>query len=144
MIERIAGSSIVHNLSSASLRPSYPILGSPSVEGKDEKLRKAAAQLEGLFVQQLFKSMRETVPEGEGIISGGAGEDIFTSLMDEHVAADTPRQWERGMAEALYRQLRGVASTTASNQDQASPSSALSGADISAQDAKSVNSSAAI
>ena len=56
---------------------------------EQQKLRETAGQLEGLFVQQLFKAMRETVPTGDGIVSGGAGEDMFTGLMDQHLAADT-------------------------------------------------------
>jgi flagellar protein FlgJ len=90
--------------------------------GDDQKLRDSVKALEGLFVQQLFKAMRETVPQQEGIVSGGAGEDIFTSLMDEHLAAETPKQWERGLAEALYRQLRGSSATDASQ----SPASTVS------------------
>jgi flagellar protein FlgJ len=80
---------------------------SPTVANdRDEDLKKVSKQLEGVFVQQLFKAMRDTVPQGEGFVSGGAGEDIFTSLMDEHLAAETPTQWEGGLGEALYRQLR--------------------------------------
>lgn len=75
--------------------------------GDDAKLREASRQLEALFVQQLFKVMRETVPQQEGFVSGGAGEDMFTGLMDEHIAAETPNQLGSGLAEALYRQLRG-------------------------------------
>lgn len=74
----------------------------------DAKLRKAVDDLQGLFVQQLFKAMRDTVPQNEGIVSGGSGEDLFTSLMDQHVAAETPTRWEGGIGDALYRQLRGV------------------------------------
>ncbi|MBX9855073.1 MAG: rod-binding protein [Gemmatimonadaceae bacterium] len=96
-----------------------PISGAKAgpVQSDDEKLRESAKQLEGLFVQQLFKVMRETVPQQEGIVSGGAGEEMFTSLMDQHLAAETPTQWEGGLAEALYRQLRGrlpAASSTVS------------------------------
>lgn len=96
--------------------PSGPVQSGPA-QSEDEKLRQSAKQLEGLFVQQLFKVMRETVPQQEGIVSGGAGEEMFTSLMDQHLAAETPTQWEGGMAEALYRQLRGrlpAASSTVS------------------------------
>lgn len=79
------------------------------VTAEQKKLRKAAGDLEGLFVAQLFKAMRDTVPQGEGTVSGGSGEEIFTGLMDEHVAADTPKHWSGGISEALYRQLaRGL------------------------------------
>ena len=72
---------------------------------EQKKLRKAAADLEGLFVSQMFKAMRATVPTDEGIVSGGSGEEIFTGLMDEHLAAETPSHWGGGISEALYRQL---------------------------------------
>lgn len=72
---------------------------------RDATLMKTASQLEGLFVQQLYKAMRETVPQQEGAVSGGAGEDIFTGLLDQHLATETPKQWDRGLAQALYRQL---------------------------------------
>lgn len=75
----------------------------------EKKLRKAAADLEGLFVAQMYKAMRDTVPKDEGIVSGGSGEEIFTGLMDEHLAAETPSHWSGGIAEALYRQLSRTA-----------------------------------
>ena len=87
----------------SAVPPTKPI-GPPRNE--DDKLRDAASQLEGLFVQQLYKSMRDTVSAEDGIVSGGAGEDVFTGLMDQHLAAETPRHWEGGLAEAVYRQLR--------------------------------------
>jgi flagellar protein FlgJ len=82
-------------------------------ESRTAKLRKAAQQLEGVFVQQLYKAMRDTVPQQEGIVSGGAGEDIFTGLLDQHLAAETPKHWQTGLSDALYRQLsRGLPSDT--------------------------------
>jgi peptidoglycan hydrolase FlgJ len=81
----------------------------PAATEDQKKLRKAAADLEGLFVSQLFRAMRETVPKNDGVVSGGSGEEIFTGLMDEHIAAETPRHWGGGISEALYRQLsRGL------------------------------------
>ena len=78
----------------------------PEQAAKDANLKKVAGQLEGVFVQQLFKAMRDTVPQQDGIVSGGQGEDIFTSLLDEHTAAETPKHWKGGIAETLYRQLQ--------------------------------------
>ena len=80
----------------------------PAAGGDETKLRKTAQQLEGLFVEQLYKAMRETVPQGEGVVDGGSGEEMFTGLMDEHLAADTPTQWAHGLAAAAYRQLRAA------------------------------------
>ena len=77
-----------------------------AIDPRDEKLKKAAQQLEGMFVQQLYKAMRETVPQQEGIVSGGAGEDIFNGLLDQHLAAETPKHWEGGLSDAIYRQMR--------------------------------------
>jgi flagellar protein FlgJ len=83
----------------------------------DARLKKSAQQMEGLFVQQLFKAMRDTVPQGEGAFDASSGTDMFTGLMDEHLAADTPTQWAHGLAAAAYRQLRthlpGAGETTA-------------------------------
>jgi flagellar protein FlgJ len=73
----------------------------------EERLRAATKQLEGVFVQELFKAMRETVPK-DGLTDGGAGEDIFTGLMDEKIAAHVPDHWERGIGDSLYRQLRAA------------------------------------
>ena len=87
-------------------RPNAPAAPLSVKDQQDATLMKSASQLEGMFVQQLYKAMRETVPQQEGIVSGGAGEDIFTGLLDQHLAAETPKQWEHGIAQALYRQLR--------------------------------------
>lgn len=95
----------------------------PIAPATDRALRETAKQLEGLFVQQLFKAMRETVPQQDGIVSANAGEDMFTGLMDQHLAAETPNQWEGGLAESVYRQLRGRVAATASPSSLPSRSS---------------------
>ena len=43
-------------------------------DDQDTKLQKAVGDLEGLFVQQLFKAMRDTVPKDDGIISQAESE----------------------------------------------------------------------
>ena len=79
----------------------------PSPQTPDERLRKTASQLEGVFVQRLFAAMRETVPEG-GIIDRSGAESTFTDLLDQKVSEQVPGQWSghHSIAEALYHQLR--------------------------------------
>src|SRR5690606_775605 len=71
----------------------------------DARLRRACAELEGVFLNELMKLMRESVPEG-GVVSGGAGEEIFASLFDQHVAVLAAERLERGLGAALYRSFR--------------------------------------
>ncbi|HEY0970383.1 MAG TPA: rod-binding protein [Gemmatimonadales bacterium] len=78
----------------------------PTPLTENERLRKVARDLEGVFVEQMFRAMRETVPDG-GVVDGGTGEEMFTTLLDQKLSADAPARWDRGLAEAVYRQLRG-------------------------------------
>jgi peptidoglycan hydrolase FlgJ len=87
--------------------PATPGAGSvdPAAAARDAKLHKISHDLEGVFVQQMYKSMRSTVPTG-GLFDGGSAEEMFTGLMDEHMAADTPKEWKHGLSESIYRQLK--------------------------------------
>ncbi len=97
--------------------------GAAAARADDARLRQAARQLTGVFAQQLFKAMRATVPEGEGVVSGGSGESMFTGMLDEHLAGATPGRpaaagaddgpgagpgaaWTRSLAEAVFRRMR--------------------------------------
>jgi peptidoglycan hydrolase FlgJ len=86
-----------------------PIAGSAGLtqDQQEARLRRAARDLEGVFVAELFKAMRETVPQG-GLVDGGSGEEMFTSMLDQHLAPQAGAGWGRGVGEALYRQLRGA------------------------------------
>ena len=95
--------------------PALIVTTTAPLSADEKKLRKSANDLQGLFVAQMFKAMRDTVPEDDGAVSGGSGEEIFTGLMDEHIAADTPSQWSGGFSDALYRQLRSALPTSANS-----------------------------
>lgn len=71
------------------------------------RLTEAMRQLEGVFVQELFKAMRATVPD-EGVASGGSAGQMFTSMLDEKLASLVPESWRHeGLESALLRQFRG-------------------------------------
>jgi len=78
---------------------------SPTPPDRDQRLREVVTQLQGVFVEQLFKAMRETVPT-DGVTNGGPGEAMFSGMMDQHLADALPGQWNHGIGESLYRQLR--------------------------------------
>jgi len=59
-------------------------------------------------MEQMFKAMRDTVPEN-GLTSGGSGEEMFDSLLDQHLAGEASAQRSSELVEAVYRQLRSRA-----------------------------------
>jgi flagellar protein FlgJ len=73
----------------------------------ERRLADVVRQLEGVFVEQLFKAMRETVPT-DGLVSGGAGEEMFNGLMDQHLAAEVPTQWPSTLSDALIERFRAA------------------------------------
>jgi flagellar protein FlgJ len=83
-----------------------PAAGPVPAPGEAEKarLRKAAAGMEAVFLEQLLKAMRETVPQ-DGALETGAGEAMFTGMMDSHLSGVAAARQSRGLGEALYRQL---------------------------------------
>jgi flagellar protein FlgJ len=85
-----------------SLSSIAPTPGKPSDDAT--RLKKASHDLEGVFVNEMFKAMRQTVPE-DGMMDGGAGEQMFNGMMDEKLSADVASSWERGLGAAVYRQL---------------------------------------
>ena len=88
------------------IAPSVSGIGPAPVDPREKTLRKSAKDLEAMFTQQLFKSMRDSVSTDGALVEKSQGEEIFSGLMDERVAADTGTRWHRGLGDAIYRALR--------------------------------------
>lgn len=69
-----------------------------------EKLTKLAQQLEGVFLNQLFQAMRQSVPQ-DGPLAQAPGQELFTQMFDERMANEAARGMSRGLTDALVRQL---------------------------------------
>ncbi len=68
------------------------------------KVHQLAHDLEGVFLNQLFQVMRQSVPQ-DGAIDTAPGQEMFTQLFDERIANEASRRMTHGLGEALYRQL---------------------------------------
>lgn len=68
---------------------------------------RAAREMEALFVVQLMKAMRKTVPES-GLLTGGRGEEIMRSIQDETLAQAVAARGGMGLAERLEETLARV------------------------------------
>ncbi len=82
----------------------------PEKAGSDpEQLRRYCQEFEAIFIQELFKSMRATIPDG-GLIPRGNDQQIFQELLDQNIAMDMARREGLGLADALFRQLQQLES----------------------------------
>jgi len=70
-------------------------------------LARAAAMLEGTFLRQLLKVMRETVPESS-LFGESLGQSIYTQMFDESVADEVSKGEGMGLRPILLAQLGGT------------------------------------
>jgi flagellar protein FlgJ len=76
------------------------------VKGADpEALRKTCEEFEAIFVKQMLKEMRGTLPDG-GLLPRSMGQDYFQEMMDAEVAKAAAVKGHFGIGEALFRQLQ--------------------------------------
>lgn len=76
----------------------------PTLEAQHARLRKAAHQLEGVFMSQLFQAMRSSESQ-DPTVSGGQAGEMFQGMLDDQIAEKAALRTNAGIGEALYRQL---------------------------------------
>jgi flagellar protein FlgJ len=69
-----------------------------------EALAKACQKMEALFIHHLMQEMRATVDKS-GLVDGGPGETIFTSMLDAQMSTDLSAAGGLGLAKILFEQL---------------------------------------
>jgi len=77
----------------------------PALSDELARLKKSAHQMEGVFYDQLFKAMRETVSES-GLFDPNPGREMFEGLLDQQLAETAAARSKGGLGDAMYEQLR--------------------------------------
>ena len=70
----------------------------------ETKLRKACMEFESIFIQQLLKSMRDTIPKS-GLFGTSSGKDIFQSLFDQEMSSSLAQQRGVGFGKMLFDEM---------------------------------------
>lgn len=73
------------------------------LDAAHQKLKAAAHQFEGVFLEQLFKEMRSSVEQDS--VDAGPGQQLFAGMLDETMAMEAGKRSTHGLGDALYRQL---------------------------------------
>jgi len=83
-----------------------PQAAAPEDPLRDKKLRKACRDFEAIFLSNLFKEMRQTIPRS-GLLPSAPGKETFQMMFDQKVAEDLSGRGEgMGLQKMLYEQLR--------------------------------------
>lgn len=83
------------------------LAGADKNKMSDEKLKKTAQDFEAVFLNKFLETMDSTVERSEEF-SGGRGEEMFRSMMNEEVSksiSSTP-QSSFGFAQQIYEQMK--------------------------------------
>ncbi|MBF0118068.1 MAG: rod-binding protein [Desulfobacterales bacterium] len=73
-------------------------------ENADEKLKKACKDFEAVFINEMFKAMRKTVP-GDDIFGKSFARDTYEDMYYNEVATKMSKGEGFGLADTMYRQL---------------------------------------
>jgi len=77
------------------------VLNDALEEKDDVKLKKACEDFESIFVNMLFKSMRNTVQEG-GLTKKSHAREMFEGMLNEEMANSISKGQGIGIAKILY------------------------------------------
>lgn len=82
---------------------------------EEKQLLEAAMDLEALFVNQMFKSMRNTLNKESDMLYGGMTEDIFSDMLYNEYSTMTSKNTNLGLAKQIYMQLIDVVRNEVNN-----------------------------
>ncbi len=88
------------------LSATKPQLDQSVQKAKDlEALRQSTQEFEALYINEMFKAMRKTIPDG-GLIDKGIGHDIYQEMIDMERARHASEGKGIGLGNAMFEQLR--------------------------------------
>ncbi len=77
---------------------------SPSKKQDETKLKQACEQFESLFLTQMLKEMKKSIPKSES--EGSKEKDTYEDMMYDEVAKSMAASGGVGMANVLYQQMK--------------------------------------
>lgn len=95
------------------LKPPHISPPAPSVpdehslkKSKDLKaLRESTREFEAIYMMEMLKAMRKTIPEG-GLFEKDVADDIYEEMLDMEYARETAKGKGMGLGEAMFEQMK--------------------------------------
>lgn len=71
-----------------------------------QRLRESCREFEAIYVNEMYKSMRKTVPDSELFGQKGMAEEVYREMLDMEMARQTASGDGMGIGKAMYQQLQ--------------------------------------
>ncbi|MDH4317158.1 MAG: rod-binding protein [Desulfobulbaceae bacterium] len=85
--------------------PSGTGINKPGEKKNDPEILKQRCQdFEALYIQAMYKAMRNTVIDG-GLFAKSNAEEMYRDMLDGELAAQTAREQSFGLAQKMYEQI---------------------------------------
>ena len=85
-------------------------------QNRDQEIQKVGSEFESLFLAQLLKSMRKTVPKSGFLGGGGWIEDFYWDMFDQGLSQSIARGGGIGLAKMVYQQMNRTNPSTITSE----------------------------
>jgi len=73
-------------------------------EQEASAIRERCQDFEAIYIQSLFKAMRQTIPDG-GLFTRDTAHEIYQDMLDSEIATEISRRQGLGLADKMYEQI---------------------------------------
>ena len=81
--------------------------GTAKTEKELKSLRESCREFEAIFIDQMYKSMRQNLP-GDGLVPQSNATNIYQDMLDMQMARETAKGKGMGIGEAMFNQTKGL------------------------------------
>ncbi len=74
---------------------------------KLQKLRQSCREFEAIYVNEMYKSMRKSIPES-GLFEKDMADTLYQEMLDMEMARETAKGDGMGIGKAMYEQLKNT------------------------------------
>ncbi len=71
---------------------------------EERKLEKVCLEFEAIFINQILKAMRKTIPQS-GFFKKESGRELFESLFDSEISRIVSQKGGFGLGKILYKKM---------------------------------------
>jgi flagellar protein FlgJ len=101
---KIGDPKLAQQLSLDQISAKPPVNAGP--QDSPEQILEVARSFESLFINEIMKNMRKTLPQ-DGLLNSGFANNVFNSMLDQEYSQIASRSGQFGLANAIARQLGG-------------------------------------